>query len=185
MPLGAGAGLRAAQPAIAELGHQPAVADRGRPAENQRVGSTLHRRNPATHAGRDRAPQSRPPRRGLAGRPRGRCRRSGLAALPAAIRQPVCQGALTTAPARLVEATAHRLGHTPSCVGRKESAIFTSGATRSMKMGTIASPWRYDAMARHALQPANLGLPAILSYACKWASAGYIRGAQLHWSRHG
>jgi len=100
MPLGAGAGLRAAQPRVAELGHQPALADRGRPAENERVGSTVHRRNPATHAGRDRAPQPRPPRRGLARRPRRRGRRSGLAALPAAIRQPVCQGALTAAPVR-------------------------------------------------------------------------------------
>jgi hypothetical protein len=36
-----------------------------------------------------------------------------------------------------------------------------------MKMGTIASPWRYDAAARHALQPVSLGLPAILRYACK------------------
>ena len=31
-----------------------------------------------------------------------------------------------------------------------------TAAPRSMKMGTIASPWRYDAAARHALQSANL-----------------------------
>jgi hypothetical protein len=36
-----------------------------------------------------------------------------------------------------------------------------------MKMGTIASPWRYDAGACCALQAVNLGLPAILRYACK------------------
>src|SRR4029450_3602403 len=57
------------------------------------------------------------------------------------------------------------------------------GAPRPMKMGTIASPWRYDAMARHGLQPANLGLPAILCYACKLPSAGHIKGAQLHRSQ--
>ena len=42
---------------------------------------------PPMHAGRDRAPQSRTPRRGLAKRPRGRGRRAGLAALPAAVRR--------------------------------------------------------------------------------------------------
>jgi hypothetical protein len=41
------------------------------------------------------------------------------------------------------------------------------GAPRSMKIGTIASLWRYDAATRHALQPVNPGLPAILRYACK------------------
>src|SRR5437016_1696575 len=39
------------------------------------------------------------------------------------------------------------------------------GAPRSMKMGTILSPWPYDAAACHALQPANLRRPAILRYA--------------------
>jgi hypothetical protein len=34
-----------------------------------------------------------------------------------------------------------------------------------MKMGTTASPWRYDAAAHHALQPANLRRPAILHFA--------------------
>jgi hypothetical protein len=34
-----------------------------------------------------------------------------------------------------------------------------------MKMGTIRTPWRYDAAARHALQSANLRRPAILHYA--------------------
>ncbi len=34
-----------------------------------------------------------------------------------------------------------------------------------MKMGTILSPWPYDAAACHALQPANLRRPAILRYA--------------------
>ena len=38
----------------------------------------------------------------------------------------------------------------------------SAGAPRSMKMGTIRSPWRYDAAARHALQSANLRRPAIL-----------------------
>ncbi len=40
-----------------------------------------------------------------------------------------------------------------------------SGAPRSMKMGTIPSPWRYDAAARHSLQSASLRRPAILHYA--------------------
>ena len=39
------------------------------------------------------------------------------------------------------------------------------GAPRSMKMGTIASPWRYDALVRNALQLGNLRLPSILRYA--------------------
>jgi hypothetical protein len=39
-----------------------------------------------------------------------------------------------------------------------------NGAPRSMKMGTIASPWSYDAEARHALQSANLRPTAILHY---------------------
>jgi hypothetical protein len=42
-----------------------------------------------------------------------------------------------------------------------------NGAPRPMKIGAIASPWRYEDVARYALQPANLGLPAILRYACK------------------
>jgi hypothetical protein len=35
------------------------------------------------------------------------------------------------------------------------------GAPRPMKMGTIASPWCYDAAACHALQSASLRPPAI------------------------
>ena len=34
-----------------------------------------------------------------------------------------------------------------------------------MKMGTIRSPFPYDAASRHALQSANLRRPAILRYA--------------------
>jgi hypothetical protein len=34
-----------------------------------------------------------------------------------------------------------------------------------MKMGTILSPWRYDAMADQALQPTHLRMPTILHYA--------------------
>jgi hypothetical protein len=36
-----------------------------------------------------------------------------------------------------------------------------------MKMGTIASLWRYDTAARHALQSAKLRRPAILRYASR------------------
>ena len=38
-----------------------------------------------------------------------------------------------------------------------------------MKMGTIASPCPYDAVARHALQSVNLRRPAILHYT-SWAA---------------
>jgi hypothetical protein len=41
-------------------------------------------------------------------------------------------------------------------------SVFRSGAPRPTKMGTIASPWRYDAAARHALQSEILRRPAIL-----------------------
>jgi len=40
----------------------------------------------------------------------------------------------------------------------------SAGAPRLMKMGTIASPWRYDAAARHALRLEKLRRPAILHY---------------------
>ena len=43
--------------------------------------------------------------------------------------------------------------------------IETSGAPRSMKMGTIRSPCSYDAAARHALPSAKLRRPAISRYA--------------------
>ncbi len=38
-----------------------------------------------------------------------------------------------------------------------------------MKMGTIASPWRYDAAACHALKHGNTRPPAILHYASRAA----------------
>jgi hypothetical protein len=41
----------------------------------------------------------------------------------------------------------------------------TNGAPQSMKMGTIASPWRYDAGACGALRSSNLGQLAISRYA--------------------
>jgi hypothetical protein len=43
-------------------------------------------------------------------------------------------------------------------------AMSQIGAPRPTKMGTIASPWHYDAAARHALQSASLRRPAILHY---------------------
>jgi hypothetical protein len=58
----------------------------------------------------------------------------------------------------------------PSTKGAESAVIgvdgvFRSGAPRSMKMGTTRSPFPYDAVARHALQWANLRRPAILRYA--------------------
>jgi hypothetical protein len=40
--------------------------------------------------------------------------------------------------------------------------MISDGAPRPMKIGTIVSPWRYDAGAFHALQLIILRLPAIL-----------------------
>jgi hypothetical protein len=54
----------------------------------------------------------------------------------------------------------------PEYLGRREprkrrlTAVF--GAPRSMKMGTTASLWRYDAAAAHATRSANFGRPAKL-----------------------
>jgi hypothetical protein len=53
---------------------------------------------------------------------------------------------------------------------RSTEAIEIAGAPRSMKLGNIASPCPYDAVARHALQSANLRLPAILYYASMGSS---------------
>jgi len=44
-----------------------------------------------------------------------------------------------------------------------------------MKMGTIASPWRYDAGAYHTLEPENTRPSAILRYA-SWANVFRCRG---------
>jgi hypothetical protein len=44
-------------------------------------------------------------------------------------------------------------------------AHLKNGAPRPMKMGTIASLWRYDAVAARAIRPGNLRRTAILRYA--------------------
>src|SRR5260221_12229663 len=43
------------------------------------------------------------------------------------------------------------------------------GAPRPMKMGTIASPWRYDVAAAQAIQPEQRRRSAILRYT-SWAA---------------
>jgi len=43
----------------------------------------------------------------------------------------------------------------------KQRALAWIGAPRSMKMGTIVSPWRYDAAPDHAPRSANLRRPTI------------------------
>ena len=53
----------------------------------------------------------------------------------------------------------------PDDAVRRQRNPRCTGAPRSTKMGTIRSPWRYDAVARHALQSALLRRPAISSYA--------------------
>jgi hypothetical protein len=45
------------------------------------------------------------------------------------------------------------------------NSVFRTAAPRSMKMGTIRSPYRYDAAACHALQSVTPRRPAILHYA--------------------
>jgi hypothetical protein len=67
--------------------------------------------------------------------------------------------------------TVHLMCHhnTSACIGKTAglgvNSVYRSGAPRSMKMGTTASPWRYDAGASHALHPTNLRGPAILHFA--------------------
>ena len=51
------------------------------------------------------------------------------------------------------------------CAGSSE----VIGAPRSMKMGNIVSPWRYDVGACHALQSVSLCQPANFCYA-SWAA---------------
>jgi hypothetical protein len=48
---------------------------------------------------------------------------------------------------------------------RRSEVIEVLGAPRSMKMGTIASPWRYDAEARGAPKSSKLRRSAIFCYA--------------------
>jgi hypothetical protein len=59
------------------------------------------------------------------------------------------------------------------------NSVFRSGAPRPMKMGTTASPWRYDAAADHALQSANLRRPAISRYASGQLSSRFRRVVRL------
>jgi len=47
----------------------------------------------------------------------------------------------------------------------RADGVFRNGAPRSMKMSTIALPWRYDAAARWALQSPIVRRPAILGCA--------------------
>jgi len=63
--------------------------------------------------------------------------------------------------------------HPCRCVRRKIGrfgvpVLYRSGASRPMKMGTIASPWRYDAAAADAIRLDNLRRTAVLRYA-SWA----------------
>jgi hypothetical protein len=70
-----------------------------------------------------------------------------------------------------------------ACVARAADfgvdGVFRSGAPRPMKMGTIASPWRYDAIIDYTLQPTNLRWPAILRYASWAAVFGVSQGGPV------
>jgi len=62
------------------------------------------------------------------------------------------------------------------CANRQRCCVKSyGGAPRPMKMGTTASPCRYDSAARHALQSGNPRRPAILRYAT-WEAASRFRG---------
>ncbi|MCA6105206.1 hypothetical protein [Bradyrhizobium australafricanum] len=52
---------------------------------------------------------------------------------------------------------------------RLQTRHFRNGAPRPMKMGTIASPWRYDAAAADVIRPDNQRRTAILRYV-SWAN---------------
>jgi hypothetical protein len=58
----------------------------------------------------------------------------------------------------------------PTAKGAKSAVFganvaFRSGAPRSMKVGNIASPWRYDFRAGSTVKCANLGEGALFHYA--------------------
>jgi len=53
------------------------------------------------------------------------------------------------------------VGSSAKTAGFGGDSVLRSGAPRPMKMGTIASPWRYEAAADYALRPTNLRWPAI------------------------
>jgi hypothetical protein len=63
--------------------------------------------------------------------------------------------------------------------GNLNKSLIRDGAPRSMKVGTTRSPWRYDAAIRHALQSANLRLPAILHYASSAAVSPISQGGPV------
>jgi hypothetical protein len=48
-----------------------------------------------------------------------------------------------------------------------------------MKMGNIASPWRYDVVARYALQSANPRRPTILHYDSRAAVSAILQGGPV------
>jgi hypothetical protein len=54
-----------------------------------------------------------------------------------------------------------------------------TGAPRPMKMGTIASPRRYDAVVRHTPQSASLRCSAILHYASRAAVFRRVRSCTI------
>ena len=69
--------------------------DRTRPRQDQRGRGPLHRRVTDPYQGRARAPQPGPSRRGLAGCPRRRRWRPGVAAVPSALQRAVRRAELT------------------------------------------------------------------------------------------
>lgn len=113
------------------------------------------------------------------------CHRCSIQAMPRPISQPM------TLPARPPPSagSAHRAGRERgshhgiekhalartlvAASGEKSAGfgvpvLYRSGASRPMKMGTIASPWRYDAAAADAIRLDNLRRTAVLRYA-SWA----------------
>jgi hypothetical protein len=62
-------------------------------------------------------------------------------------------------------------------LNRRSEVRILSGAPRPMKMGTITSPWRYDAIVDHTLEPTYLRWLAILRYA-PWTVIVRVRPIQ-------
>jgi hypothetical protein len=58
-------------------------------------------------------------------------------------------------------------------------AIGSDGAPRPMKMRTIASPWRYDGTANHALKSARLQWTTILCTASRAAPFLILAGQEV------
>jgi len=96
----------------------------------------------------------------------GRCRSRGAAAAlqrSTAARRPAAKTTGSVTCWQRLDEHGRTLRRDPA--PRSKYKFTPSGAPRSMKVSTIASPWRYDVAADYALQSAHLRRPAIYRYA--------------------